>query len=258
MNNKRLKGYLLFLVSTLATIIIAVVHASVAQAFSQSGAHYFKTTVQDQDRSLIETTLRPEFQECIMEGTNCPDYDYYIVKVSEYWVHYYGRSGKAFMVLIVDSSDQVYVETDLTAYFEDDRDFLVSLENGAIYDLRQAMDMGSVDLQISQGSPMGASGNDEQSPFSDDPSEGMFGSCSSMNDLKGCPYIPSEPKPEKVDEPQKVGPGSQSYPYGDAPGVDFHYHQQGRGGGSGTNPSGPDTFLDAITDIDEMIRGGVN
>ena len=256
MNNKKFKGMLLFLASVTATVILVMIYSSLAQAFSSEDLYYFEIAAQNQDRTLLDTSQRPEIIECIKYGTNCPDYGY-IVQVHEYWIHSYGRLDSSFLALIVDVDGQIHIETDLTSYFEDGGNFLVSLENGAVFDLRNAVDMNS-DIQLSQGSPMGASGNDEQSPFSDDPSEGFFGSCSSMNDLKGCPYIPSETKSKKVSEPQKVGPGSQSYPYGDAPGVDFHYHQQGRGGGSGTNPSGPDTFLDAITDIDEMIRGGVN
>ena len=259
MNNLKIKRRPISVALIVFGLALTLVRSGLAQAFSPEQLYYFQEAAQAQDRSLIETSLRPDYQDCIMDGENCPDYDYYIVKVSEYWIHNYGRLNKAFMVLIVDESDQIFVETDLTSYFEEGGDFLVSLENGAIYDLRRAIEMGAGNLKLSQGFPSGSSGNDQQSPFSDDPSEGFLGSCSSMNDLKGCPYIPSESKNNEVSEPKKkVGPGSQSYPYGDAPGVDFHYHQQGRGGGSGTNPSGPDTFLDAITEIEEVLRGGVN
>ena len=258
MNNIILLRSIILLFSIITFLVASQVYMDLAQAFTPEDLYYFEKHTQDQDRLLLETAQRPEIIECIKYGTNCPD-DGYIVQVIEYWKHIYGRSNSAFMMLIVDVDGQIHVETDLTAYFEDDGDFLVSRENGAIYDLREAADMMS-DLQISMGPPSGASGNtDQPSSFSDDPSEGFFGSCSSMHNLKGCPYIPSEPKVNETAEPQKkVGSGSQSYPYGDGPGVDFHYHQQSRGGGSGTNPSGPDTFLDAITEIEEVFRGGVN
>ena len=256
--NTHTKHGLILLVTMAITALLGALYVQEVQAFSQDDLYHFQQAAQEQDRTLLDVSQRPEIIECIKYGTNCPD-DGYIVQVIEYWKHLYGRSNSAFMMLIVDVDGQIHVETDLTAYFEDDGDFLISRENGAVYDLREAVDMMS-DLQISMGAPSGASGNtDQPSSFSDDPSEGFLGYCDGMSNLRGCPYVPSKNlKTEKTEEPQRVGPGSQSYPYGDAPGVDFHYHQQSRGGGSGSNPSGPDVFLDAITDIGEALKGGVH
>ena len=256
MTYSNFKRCLMIMASLTAIAIWSIFSASVAQAFSAEDLYYFEKQVMEQDRSLIDLSQRPEIIECIKYGTNCPDYGY-IVQVFEYWAHFYGRSNSAFMMLIVDVDGQIHVETDLTSYFEDDGNFLVSRENGAIYDLREAVDMMN-DLQVSMGAPSGASGNtDKPSPFSDDPSEGFLGHCDSMSNLRGCPYVPSNKT--KTEEAKK--PSSDTYyPYGDAPGVDFHYSQQLRGGGSGsgTNPSGPDTFLDAITEVEEAIRLGIN
>ena len=262
MNYTTYKRCVIFMLSMTLLALLSALHAQVAQAFTSESLYYFEKQVQEADRSLIDTqALTPDLHECLKHKKNCPDYDSYIVQVTEYWFHEHGRDG-AFLVLIVSTENQVFVETDKTVYFEEDGDFLVSLENGVIYDLREAMDMGSGNFKIAQAGPTGSSGN-VPSSYADDVDAGNLGDCSTISTLRGCSFYDDESSdPEfEINEPD-VNEDDQEkyYPYGDAPGVDFHYHMQTRGGGSGSGGIniGPDTFLDAITEIEEAIRGGVN